>query len=330
MKAAKVLAINLLVLFVLLALAEGVCRLAGWGASPAVEPYIADWQQKFGGVFSLTGGAVLPPVNAEGFRDVDHTGQSRPGVVRVACIGDSVVYGYGVPFSGSLSRRLEEVLGRYGVRAEVFNFSRPGWSPLQYRLAYERHARPYLPGWVILGCCLNDIPELQNNLEKPPAWLTPLVRHSALVRAAIRPERAEIARVEELFTHPDHPKVQNGYRLFFREIQALAREVERDGARLAVLLFPFRFQVLDPGFAPLPQEAVRSFCSENGILYVDVASPLIRAGECAFVDYGHLSPLGAEVAARVLAARLFLGPVRTDSGPEQKKGVPSPGPLDSP
>ena len=44
-----------------------------------------------------------------------------------------------------------------------------GWSTRQERLAYERIARRYRPDQVLLGVCLNDIPELQNNLARPPA-----------------------------------------------------------------------------------------------------------------------------------------------------------------
>ena len=35
---------------------------------------------------------------------------------------------------------------------------------------------------VIVAVCLNDIPELQNNLTRPPAWLSALHGRSALVR----------------------------------------------------------------------------------------------------------------------------------------------------
>ena len=43
-----------------------------------------------------------------------------------------------------------------------------GWSTRQERTAWQRIARGYQPDQAVLAVCLNDIPELQNNLARPP------------------------------------------------------------------------------------------------------------------------------------------------------------------
>ena len=52
--------------------------------------------------------------------------------------------------------------------------------------------RAYRPHAVILAVCLNDIPELQNNLARPPEWLAGLFRRSALVRRVVNAKGREI------------------------------------------------------------------------------------------------------------------------------------------
>ena len=47
-----------------------------------------------------------------------------------------------------------------------------GFFPQQQVIAYQRVARKYRPDQVLLGVCLNDIPELTSNLNPPPAQLS--------------------------------------------------------------------------------------------------------------------------------------------------------------
>jgi HEAT repeat protein len=154
----------------------------------------------------------------------------------------------------------------------------------------------------VLAVCLNDIPELQNNLSRPPAWLARLYRRSAVVRRAVDAEGREIASVEELFVEPEARRVRQGWERFFAEVRGLRDEVQAGGARLALLVFPFRFQVLPGAPAPLAQRRLAAFAHQEGLPLLDTLPALARLGEAAFFDYDHLSPAGAEeVAAQLLA-----------------------------
>ena len=116
---------------------------------------------------------------------------------RVACLGDSVTLGYGIRPQEAWPQVLEDLLDARGQREEVFNIAFGGWSTRQELIAYRRLARKYRPDQVVLGICLNDIPEMQNNLTRPPRFVRALYGSSALVRAVIGARRREIASVEE-------------------------------------------------------------------------------------------------------------------------------------
>ncbi|PYQ00248.1 MAG: hypothetical protein DMF82_22625, partial [Acidobacteria bacterium] len=285
--------------------AEGLCRLfeRERPAPPPVAEYITDWG---GSEFvtlksAATGWPPWEDYNSDGLRDREHPVAKPPGVRRVACLGDSVTLGYGIRPQEAWPQVLEDLLDARGRRAEVFNVAFGGWSTRQELIAYRRLARRYKPDQVLLGICLNDIPEMQNNLTRPPRLVRALYRRSALVRTVVGARRREIANVEELFRDPTSAKVREAFRLMFDDVRVLKAEVGADGGRLAVVVFPFRFQVVPGAPAPSAQRTIADFCASEGLPFLDALPALRDLGEAAFIDYDHFSPAGARRVAEAVA-----------------------------
>jgi HEAT repeat protein len=129
------------------------------------------------------------------------------------------------------------------------------------------------------------------------------------VRRIVDAEGREIHDVEQLFGEGESKTVREAFGRFFDEVRALRRDVQADGATLAVVVFPFRFQVAATG-APPPtaQQQIAGFCKADGIPCLDLLPRLRIAGEAAFVDYDHLSPLGARLAAEAVAESGLVPP----------------------
>jgi HEAT repeat protein len=294
---------------------EGLARLIA-PAPPAprqVADYIWDWDEKMpGGFYVMRSESVgWPPTeefNGDGLRDRTRPREKPEGFWRVAVLGDSVTLGDGIRPYEAFPRVMEARLQGEGRRVEVMSVALWGWSTRQERTAWERIARGYHPDQALLAVCLNDIPELQNNLARPPHWLSSLHEHSALVRLLVGAQRREIQNVEGLFASPPPASVEEGFRRFFDEVRALRREVEADGATLAVAVFPFRLQVEPGAPAPVVQRRIASFCEKEGLPCVDLLPSLSRAGPSAFLDYDHLSASGSALAARTLLASGLLPP----------------------
>jgi HEAT repeat protein/lysophospholipase L1-like esterase len=281
--------------------------------TPKVAKYIWNWKRMWDGDFYTMGSASVgwPPwekFNADGVRDRTHSVERLPRTWRLVFLGDSVTLGAGLNPGEDFPRVIGSRLLGEGKRIEVFNVSLWGWSTVQERRAYERIARQYKPDEVVLAVCLNDIPELQNNLARPPAWLTSLYRHSAVVRRVVGAQRREIASVEQLFREPDSPQVQRAFGLFRDEVRRLQREVEGDGARLALVVLPFRFQVMPKAPAPIAQESIATMGRDMGIEVHDLLPFLRQVGPKAFLDYDHLSRLGARLVADHLVRSSLVPP----------------------
>ncbi len=315
------------------ALLEGVARIL---EPPPVqkEEYLWDWRERFkdGDFYTLEKGEGYPPDeenNVDGLRDVTRPVETRDGLRRIVILGDSVAYGHGLASKEAFPQNLEHLLRASGREVDVFNIALPGWSTRQERLAYERIARKYKPDVVVLAVCLNDLAELQINLTKPPGFLLPLFRYSATVRMALGASRREIGAVEELFTAPDSPRVENAFRLFFEEVRALLREVRKDGAELRLVVAPFRFQLEAGAPPPTVQRRIADFANAEKLPFTDLL-PLILADSSSptslFLDYDHFTTSGHAWVAEWLAQEGIAQDDPNDS-PHLSFLPPSPGDL---
>ncbi|MFO0761433.1 MAG: hypothetical protein U0359_33450 [Byssovorax sp.] len=106
----------------------------GWKLTLRAAPY-----HDFHGVFSQSASSrwveshpLLPRVtyrlNRHGFRGADFEEKKAPGVVRVALVGDSFIFGKGVEESETLKARLDAILAARGLagRVEVLDLGIPG------------------------------------------------------------------------------------------------------------------------------------------------------------------------------------------------------------
>jgi len=303
---------------------------------PEVADYIWDWDDKMPGGFYVmkSDGVGWPPweeFNGDGLRDRTRTREKPEGVTRIAILGDSVTLGAELSPREAYPQLLEARFAAEGRRAEVMSVALWGWSTRQQRIAWQRIARAYRPDQAVLAVCLNDIPELFNNLARPPRWLRSLHARSALVRLLVNAEGREIDSVERLFGEADTPRVRDALARFLEEVRALRREVEADGATLALVVFPFRFQVEPGAPAPVVQRRIADFCGAERLRCLDLLPTIARVGPSAFLDYDHLSPSGAQLVADTLHAGGLLA--EADSDPATLRQAlaarPEPGALEA-
>ncbi len=291
------------------ALCEILCRLIDVGDAPETADYIADWELQWGSDFYTLDPRYPAPgefINSDGLRDRQYTVAKPDETLRIACLGDSVTYGFLARQEDSYPSQLETLLRDDDVNAEVFNIALPGWTIRQQRIAYQQIARKYRPDCVVLGICLNDISEMQNNLLEPPGALPGFLhRHSNLFRAIVRSPEREIESVEELCKAADSPHVNLGWERYFAELEKFKSAIAGDDVALIAVVFPFRFQIQGDTAPDLPQRRLRSHFAEVGTMCIDLLPALRPHGSEAFLDYDHLSPQGSGAVAAVLKTALI-------------------------
>ncbi len=114
------------------------------------------------------GMTVLLASNSDGYRTAEIPTKKGEGVFRVAVLGDSTAFGWGVEPQERYSQILEDKLNALGTgfRYEVMNFGIPGYTSCHGREVFERYALKYSPDMVIFTFGANDGKLISRNAKK--------------------------------------------------------------------------------------------------------------------------------------------------------------------
>lgn len=284
-------------------------------------------------------------LNSLGFREREFQLRKPPHVYRIAVIGDSVAYGYGVPSAARFSNRLEQHLARHGradVTYEVLNFAWPGWDTVNEVAILRTLVFGVDPDFVLLQWYVNDF-ENRYHAGRPDApLLIPsetlrfmLLRSSALYSLL---EPKWVALQEALWLADIHPAYM--YRRFgdpedpdsryaMDRIREFVGECRNRKTPVAIILFPGVSPDLIEGRYAYNylHNRVLAACREEGIVCVDLRRTFARDADYRRLWTSPLDPHPSPLAHALAAERLLeaLGPVWLQARP--RRAAPSTGRL---
>jgi hypothetical protein len=97
-------------------------------------------------------------INSQGLRDYEYTRRKEPGTFRIVGVGDSSLFGWGVPIEDGglkvLERRLNEK--SRARKFEVINFAVPGYNTAMEAETFVQKCLEYAPDLVLLNFNTND------------------------------------------------------------------------------------------------------------------------------------------------------------------------------
>jgi hypothetical protein len=201
-------------------------------------------------------GPVAVRTSVDGFRDEPCPLAKAPGTYRVVGVGDSLMFGWGVPQGGDYLSLLEERLRRDRPEHgwDVVNMAVPGYNTAMEAAALEARGLAFQPDLVLVGYCGNDLALPNFIVPDEPAWS---LRTSYLLRfvwrrlrrsGAVDPERptgmrhAPWSRASEGF-ESDPDRVPERYRdlvgwdAFTHALRAMRDRGRERGFEVAVVAF---------------------------------------------------------------------------------------------
>lgn len=123
------------------------------------EEQVYEFVPNLGGVLEQ---GVLHFTNSLGFRDKERSINKEKEVFRIGCLGDSLTYGFCLPYEGSYPAKLEQNLNSSGTgKYEVWNMGIIGYTTMQEVALLENLIKQKNPSFdvAILGFYANDIKE---------------------------------------------------------------------------------------------------------------------------------------------------------------------------
>lgn len=244
--------------------------------------------------------SITATANNFGFRDRNFTAVPAPGVHRILVVGDSYVYGWGLPVEASWPRRLEEALQGEGVRVEVANLGQPGASPFQYANVLRKALSVLHPDAVVVAISeSNDLWQCQpaetptpfrQFLQKPLGVLFPNL--SDMLYQRRHPSEFKdlhsvwLAQSNQLLADASAPGMPR-FKALDTDVQNAYRQGELNPSELASVLFnPVSLTVFAPDDPVVAGQVrilsnqlgrMRRACSRYGCPLLVVGIP---AGEC--------------------------------------------------
>ncbi len=252
-------------------------------------------------------------INADGFRDQDRPRAKPPGTFRVAGLGDSVMFGWGVEEPESFLRQAEGMLADCpaGVRFELMNFGVPGYNTVMEVETFRERALPYDPDLVVVSFVWNDL-DLPNFIQRPePArntlavsWVGNLLfrrNHQSMDALINAPRGGDESRFEsDPARVPDAYRELVGWDAYRGAMSELASLAHGEGFDVLIMSHDVvpadvkaLIQQLGFDFVELGSRW-REYCAERGIADPESAWPLSA-------DDPHPSVAGNRVLAGVLA-----------------------------
>lgn len=249
---------------------------------------------------------------------------AAPGLARVAVVGDSSMYGYGVLTSQSVPALLQDELARAGLgpeRVAVWNFGVSGYTTVQVDLCLEEVLERWRPDAVVIGCAgWNDqgpsvgVDDVAMLVRPPPAaWraLLPALGNR-LATARARPIALPAVGSEEL-----NEAWERGAPLFGTKVPAayvpvaVGRAIgrcQRAGLPVVVVVPAHPADTLREHPRTLADsDSVRAAARAAGVPFVDAPALFAATGLAdarLHLDFGHPTPEGNAIVAAALAREL--------------------------
>lgn len=325
-----------LALLVGLALAEFAAR--RWGPPPQQRPQYEGeirraseapgrgWESipdslmriRFGGAGQRL---VEHRIGTHGWRGAPFEPRAELGVVRIACVGDSNVFGWGVAEHETWPALLQRELDAAGWRAQVLNLGVPNTDAEEKVALAEQVAFALECETVLVGLHFDDL--ILEGIERgrlagraralgwtrrgATPWLDAVRAHLRCVDLVVEAyrqrlvTRAYLARKEQISRvgHPARERVEQA-------LERLAAQARERGIELLAIVVPM--PVRDgAGFASATVDQALSDAAERaGIETIPVAAELSRCAGEVWVDPLdlHLCAEGNAVIARAVARRL--------------------------
>lgn len=260
--------------------------------------------------------------NSHGFRGPEFAIKKSEGITRILMLGDSVTAGNSVKWNETSSYLLQDILNSHFEtrRFEVINLGVFGYNTFQELAVLREIGLSLEPDIIILNIVLNDSDPVKklgafglNNeigISKISDINIRTIIGSSLALTFLQSKIAAILRKffpgmistvysPEIFINPR--TLEEGWDLMKQHMNEILHESSTHGARLGVVIYPYRSQLALSDSERVPQRDLIKFWETKNVPVLDPISRYREVGGEMFGDeFLHLSPRGHFAMAQAI------------------------------
>lgn len=256
-------------------------------------------------------------INSQGMRGNEPLSEEEGPVIRIALLGDSYTFGYGVRDEETLDSLLENKLrsnfSSQGHRIDVLNFSVAGYAMKDQASVLQYKVLDWNPRLIVIGYYLNDpelepIQPLHSYFAETRWWqYSHLTRAISLIRYNL--QKFWYGKGDYFLALHQHPEKWKSVEQAFSTISRLTRE--RQIPVFLMLIPDLKVIHLNPYPYRDIHLQVKTAAEKNGFHFLDLYSQFVsrKIEEVAIsrVD-SHFNALGNRLAAEFLLQELIQIP----------------------
>jgi hypothetical protein len=241
-----------------------------------------------GSFISQDGKELSFSTNSKGLRDEEHSYEKEDDIIRILTLGDSVTFGAGVSLNESYTKILEKDLKDSGRNVEIINTGVGGYELDQEYIYYVSEGYKYNASIVLYGIVLNDIQQVniskvmqeKQNINQKSGFRIFIRDHCKsckFIYSVIKNSQENRDEYNQLYFESIYSYWENEslYGRYEKELFSLKEEVEKNGGKLVLVVFPYTEQFVNSqDFGNLPQEKLKEFANQNNLVLVDLKDDL--------------------------------------------------------
>ncbi len=245
-------------------------------------------------------------INSKKLRDFEYSYEPEPGVSRILMLGDSLLFGWGVAFEETWSKRLELAFAADRITAEVINTGVGNYNTIQEVEYFLIEGYRYRPNVVVLNYFINDA-------EPVPVYSSLNMFKKFSYAYVYFKGRLDILS-RQMSRNKDwasyylglYDEANGGWKAARHRIDRLAAYCRENGIELLIVHHPELRNLKSYRFGKV-EALIREAAESNGAEYIDLTATLAREDESSlWVTRPDPHPNGRanEIIAAVLYPKL--------------------------